>query len=372
MRKGSTNNKKLLLAALLSLLGGAGMMNVRPAEAQRVPQVPGAPRVVAAPTLTVPHLLDWPLDKGRAVTPNLNDEAADRLYDLHGAISSCDHMDLVLSTEGNYHMALRTMFFRVFLPRYGSLVRNWYYTTSPPVSVLQIAHHDLAFGNLKLQCRPEIAVASMRVMHKLEAMKVTQGSPVAIIRGRGNVLLVKHGNPKNIRSIWSLRRPNVHLVTPNPYLEPGAFLNYAGTIYEVAKHDPHPPHGWTANRLFNSIFGPNAPKGKWLIGDRIHHRDEPQAVAYGGADVAVLMYQLAKYTVKCFPHTFSMIPLGGTVNDPRPLPGNQVGETYMVRIRGQWTPSQRAASNDLWAMYKSAAFTKILKEDGLLRPAGWR
>ena len=370
MRKCSTTKKVLLAAALLLLASGGGLAS-RAAEAQQVPPVPGAPPIVVTPVLDVPHLLQWPIDPDRGTVPNLTDQAADRLYDLHGDIGACRHMDLVLSSEGNYNMALQAMWYHVFLPRYGSLVKTWYYTTSPPISVPQLAHNNLTFGNLNLTCRPEIAVASLRVMKKLEAAGEVQGKPQAIIRGRGNVLLVKAGNPKGIHSIWDLGRPDVRIVTPNPYLEPGAFLNYATSIYEIAKNDPHPPAGWTANRLFNAIFGATAPKGKWLIGDRIHHRDEPQAVAYGGADVAVIMYQLGHYTMVSFPKLFTIVPLGGTVSDPQPLPGNQVGTTYMARIRGNWTPAQRAASNDLWATYRSAVFTRILGQYGLRRPAGW-
>ena len=371
MRKCYTPKNVLLAGALLLLTGGVGLAS-KAAEAQQVPPVPGAPPIVATPILDVPQLLQWPIDPGRGTTPNLTDQPADRLYDLHGDIGACNGMGLVLSTEGNYNMALQAMWYHVFLPRYGRLVKTWYYTTSPPISVQQLANSNLTFGNLNLACHPEIAVASMRVMKKLEAAGDVQGKPRAIIQGRGNVLLVKAGNPKGIHSIWDLGRTDVRLMTPNPYLEPGAFLNYATSIYEIAKQDAHPPAGWTADRLFNAIFGAAAPKGKWLIGDRIHHRDEPQAVAYGGADVAVIMYQLGHYTMASFPHLLTIVPLGGTVSDPQPLPGNQVGMTYMAKIRGNWTPAQRAAANDLWATYNSPAFTKILEQYGLRRPAGWK
>ncbi|MHB8391908.1 MAG: substrate-binding domain-containing protein [Acidobacteriaceae bacterium] len=266
-----------------------------------------------------------------------------------------------------FDMALHSLWDEVVLPRYGAAIRNWYYTTSPPVSLPQTLHDNFSIGNLYLHCRPSVAVASMRLIKKLEAAHQTEGKPIPVIKGRGNVLLVKYGNPKHIRTVWDLGRPDVHLVTPNPYNEPGAFLNYATTIYEIAKHDPHPPKGWTANRLFNAIFNSHIPD-KWLYGVRIHHRDEPWSVAHGHADVAVIMYQLGKYTKKVFPHTFTLVPLGGTLNDPKPLPGSVIGETYLVKITGHWTRRQRIARKDLIKAYESRAFTRILGQDGMLRP----
>lgn len=343
------------------------LLAATPAWAQHAPRVPQAPKITGAPVIDVPPVLMWPLNRP-AAKADLSDQTADRLYDLHGNIGQCQDMDLVLSTEGNYHMALQTLWYQVLLPRYRTSIQNWYYTTSPPVAVPQIRFHDFSIGNLHLACRPELVVASQRVIKKLERAHLTDGAPVEIMKTRGNVLLVKHGNPKHIETIWDLGRPDVRLVTPNPYNEPGAFLNYATTLYEVAAHDPHPPKGWTATRLFNTVFNNRTEKDKWLAGDRIHHRDLPWSVAYGRGDVALIMYQLGTFTQKVFPQTFSLVPLGGTVAHPKPLPGNFISKAWMVRIRGHWNPRQRAARDHLISLLESPTFTRILNQDGLDRP----
>src|SRR3974377_1829154 len=61
------------------------------------------PKITGTPVIDIPPLLNWPLDRGE-LTPNLNDPTADLLHDLHGQISSSE---LLLSTEGNYHMVLK-------------------------------------------------------------------------------------------------------------------------------------------------------------------------------------------------------------------------------------------------------------------------
>ncbi len=361
-RTGVTMSTKLAIIVSLALMPAM-------ACARGIPQIGhGAPIIHGHPVVDAPHMLMWPRN-AKPAPADLTDPAADLLFDLHGDIrgKACRSVDLVVSTEGNYHMALNTLWHTVLLPRYGRTIRSWYYTTSPPVALPQIAHSDLSFGNFYLHCMPSVAIAAPRLIHKLEKRHFTEGRPIALMKSRGNVLLVKYGNPLHIHNIWDLGRPNVHLVTPNPYNEPGAFLNYASSIYEIAKHDPHPPKGWTANRLFNAIFNSRI-KDKWLIGDRIHHRDEPWSVAYGKADVAVIMYQLGKYTKASFPHTFTLIPLGGTLSDPRPLPGNEIDTTYLIKIKGRFTARQRAARRDFIKTMESHAFTRILEKDGLSRP----
>ena len=337
------------------------------AQAQPVPGIAGLPAFTGHPVADGPALLMWPDDQKKTV-PDLTDQSGDRLYDLHGRIANCKDMDLVVSTEGNYNMALGEYWQTVFLKKYARDVKSWYYTTSPPISVEQIKNSSLTFGNLDLACRPQIAIGNKKIMKKLADAKVIDGKPVAIKQTRGNVLLVKKGNPKHIKSIWDLGRDDVQVMTPNPWIERGAFTNYTKSIYHIAQQDPHPPAGWNADRLFNAIFGAGAKPGKWLYGDRIHHRDEPQAVAYGHADVAMIMYQLGHWTATSFPDKMEIIPLGGSVADPQPLPGSTIGTSFMARINGHWTARQKRAQQDIWKGLQSKAFGDILVKYGMTVP----
>ncbi|HCA26686.1 MAG TPA: hypothetical protein DEP05_03430, partial [Betaproteobacteria bacterium] len=90
--------------------------------------------------------------------------------------------------------------------------------------------------------------------------------------------------------------------------------------------------------------------------------------SHGRADVALIMYQLGRYTRQTFPHSFDLIPLGGTVGDPRPAAGNFISKAYLVKIRGRWSPRQLAARRDLIEAFASRAFTQILNRYGLQRP----
>ena len=324
---------------------------------------PGAPVIAGVPTLSLPPLLDWPRDVA-APTPDLTEPTNNRLYDLHGEINDCASMDLVFSTAGNYHMALRDLFRDVLLP--SSTIENWYYTTSPPIVVDQINNSVVGFGNFELGCRPMATAGPLAFINSIPA-QYKDGAAAQIFRNRGNVILVKKGNPRHIHDIWDLRKPNVRVVTPHPCLEAATFTNYSGSIYNIAANDPNGPGGWTAAELFDRIFNNDNPN-KWLIGARIHHREMPWAIAYGKADAGVIFYHLALDAVRSFPDLFEIVPLGGTAEDPQPLPGNQVGAHFAVRIAGSWTSEQLTNRELLMQSLVSPQFGAILQEHGLLPP----
>ena len=334
------------------------------------PAIAGMPKITGKPVLDTPQLLSWPLDTGSA-DPTLHDPDSNVLYDLHGQVASCD---LVLSTEGNYHMVLRDIWPLVLrqLSAEHIAVRNVLYTTSPPIFLPQLKSGTVQFDNLNLNCRPSVAVGSKAAIDKLIAYGYADGAALPLYEDRGDVLLVKKGNPKHIETVWDLGSSGVRLVTPNPVGEPGAYRSYRDAIYHIAQADRHPPAGWTADRLIDTIFnGASGDPDKWLTGYRIHHRDEPWSVAYGKADAAVILYHLGRYTQETFPDLFDIVPLGGTVSDPQPLPGTEIDRRYVVAIKGDWSPAQKRAREVLIHVLLSNSFTEALQRHGLRRTSGF-
>jgi hypothetical protein len=350
-----------------------------------------APAITGSPEIDGPNLLDWPLDFGLQ-SPSLIEPTANKLNDFHGEINDCD---MVLSTPGNYHMALKELWVQ-YLEKFpaNEPLKNWYYTTSPPISVEQIPNNLVQFGNMYARCRPQVAVGPKAVIDALKGLEVngqavTKGESIPVIKNYGSVLLVKKNNPKGIKSIWDLGKKNIKIVTSNPDTETGSFTNYKNTIYDIAKNDSTPPSGWDADKLFNSIFNSQSSshhgndnnhgnhnnygnQSKWISGERIHHREVPWSIAYGKADVGIIFYHLALYIVRTFPDKFEIVPLGGTADDPQPLLGNNQGTMHIVRIDGDWTSKQLDATEKLIESYMSDEFTEILQSHGLRRPAGFQ
>jgi hypothetical protein len=321
------------------------------------------PAITGFPVIDGPEMLEWPADREEE-GPLLADPTANLVNDLHAEIVRCD---MVLATSGNYHMALRELW-GLYLAKFpaDAPLRNWLYTTSPPLAKQQIERGLLRIGNVTVHCRPQMAVGPRAHVESLAASGFVEGDFVTVCKSRGNALLVKKGNPKEIFSIWDLARKDVRVVTPNPSSEPGSFRLYADSLYGIARHDRNPPRNMSAADLFHRIFN-RAGSGyeKWLAGRRIHHREVPWSIAYGKGDAAVLFYHLAAHAASTFPDLFEVVPLGGTPGNPKPLPGNLSEILYAAEIKGEWSAKQRAAREKLLGLFRSTEWIAILERYGL-------
>ena len=244
----------------------------------------------------------------------------------------------------------------------------------PAIAGDALASGTLGLGNLRIDCRPSLVVASRSAIGRLVSAGYTEGAPEGLYQDRGVVLLVKKGNSEGIRSVFDLARPGVRLVTPNPRLEPGALPGDAlrhrfERCASSAGHDRCSPQpGSLVDLLFNGTSGDAL---KWLAGPRIHHRDLPWSIALGQADAAVLLYHLGRFAQETFPGLLEVVPLGGSVDDPRPLPGTQIGVRDLVRLKGTWTPRQLEAREKLVEALLSEEFSAILARRSLERPVGF-
>ena len=326
------------------------------------------PAITGSPLVDAPELLEWPYDQD-IVKPNLSDPSSNIVHDFHARISSCD---LVLSTEGNYYPALRDMW-PLFLAKFSNQpIGNWFYTTSPPVALAQLRNQVLQIGNLHATCRPQVVVATERIIKQLQQEGFAEGEAYPLYQDRGSVILVKRGNPKKIHTVWDLGRTDVRYVSPNPRLEPGAFENYFGTIYNIAANNANPSNDMTPSELIDRIFnGSSGNKLKWLAGARIHHRDVPWSIACGRADAGLIFHHLGRYARETFPEKFDIVPLGGTISEPQPLKGTIVQTRLLIRIQGDWTSRQIEAREKLIETFLSEDFTKILQKRGMKRPPGF-
>ncbi len=320
-------------------------------ETFAIPHLTNGPRIIA------PDLLDWGVDQP-ASRADLSEPTANRINDIHSNMTQCD---IVLSTSGNYHMALSELWYNMFLPQQPKM-GSWLYTTSPPISLEHAKAGELSVGNWRTECAPTVAVGPKGVMIKLRAASLVQGAPEPIIQNQGNVLLVAKGNPKNIRTIADLARDDVVLVTSNPNTEPGSFGNYQQSIYNILRHSSSEQ---LASQLTQKIFS----DGKWVSGKRIHHREVPQIIADGDADAGMMFYHLARWVQQRFPAQFDIVPLGGTIKKPAAVMGNKIGTLYVVRI-GAVGAKSRALRDDLIRLLKGPQFSRILSKHGLKRPAG--
>lgn len=350
-----------------------------------VPPVTGEPIIVQ-------HLgkVDWPQEDAVS-TPYLTQLAANDINDLHGDLTC----DLIITTPGNYHMALRdamkgrTDLGHVGLQKQASALNiSVCWSTSPPVGPQQIQAEDLQFKNIHVTGRPALAMGPGKVMKKMIAKGlVDKKSSKAFMKNRGNVILVRADKKDDIKNICDLGG-DLRVATPHPKLEKGSFGNFSGTIYNVAKKNKL---GCDADKLFNGIFSQNASRidtsafanpydiedvldvfeddVKWVASSRIMHRDIPYALCHNEADAAVIFYHQARYLKKTLGKTackLEIVPMGGTEVAPAPMSGNKVGKLFIAKVKGKFSPKVKKARDLVYNfMTTSPIWKTILNEHGM-------
>ena len=233
---------------------------------------------------------------------------------------------LVVFSDGNHHMALRECL-DCFIGKYDDLENIFYATTPPGPIVNMLKLGGLQLGNLSINVEPDVFISPPNILDSL----VNQGfmpSHTPFVQNRGNVLLVKKGNPKQISKASNIMDENVRLFISHPENEKASYTAYYDTLKALVT-DLDPDQDFLQEKI---------SQGQVLFGECIHHREAPQAVAEGSADVAPIFYHLALRYVRIFPDYFDIVPLGGSVKDPIPLPGNVVGTTSVGLIGdgGAW------------------------------------
>ena len=277
--------------------------------------------------------LIWPAERPRAVAPGSEwSQARSNLcLDFHGDPASAQ---LVVFSDGNHHMALAECV-EAFVRRNPGLHEVFYTTTPPSVYLAMLRIGELNLGNLTLRVRPNVVIGPREVVERLHAEGET-GAPVAFARSRGNVYLVRAGNPKGIRGVADLLRPDVVPFISNPDTEAASYGAYRETMLATARMQ-----GLDVGVLECRLAGEGGENGPIVFGERIHHREAPQALADGEADVAMVYYHLALRYVRVFPGEFEIVCEGWDPEgngESEPADGMVVTEYVVAPVRwaGEW------------------------------------
>ncbi len=241
--------------------------------------------------------LNWPREN--AIEPDLEcttwfHPSSNYCLDFHGDPKVSE---LKVFSDGNHHMALEETLESFRSSR--RLMSVFYCTTPPKVYLDWMEHDSIEIGNLRLSVTPDIVISPDDIMEKLIARRRVSRAAV-FAQSRGNSFLVRKGNPKGIREVRDLLRDDVRLFLSNPVTESASHMVYRETLERSAVKE-----GLDCNAIGDLLES----GGKALFGDLIHHREAPQAVADGRADVAVVYDHLALRYIRIFPEVFERMPL---------------------------------------------------------------
>lgn len=269
--------------------------------------------------------LDWPEESCGEATqyPQWVHAGSNICLDFHGDPA---RSQLVVFSDGNHHMALQETLtlFRELHPE----VSDIFYATTPPGPIINLLKQNgLKVGNLLIRVAPHIFISPPEILDKL----VENGYMKAhfpFVQNQGSVLLIKKGNPKGIAGVQDLVREDVRLFISNPITEKASFSIYHHTLTGLISD-------FTGD---SDLLHIKEAQGQVQYGTVIHHREAPQAVADGSADVAVVFYHLALRYRRIFPEIFEAIPLGGSMERPETSDKNIVANTHagLVKGGGKW------------------------------------
>ncbi len=316
----------------------------------------------------------------RLAIPSLTQSFYNNVLDVHSTLSAAN-AELILSTNGNWHSALRRLLAEQYFPTHPTVANSYLVTTSPPISLPQLQTGRVKVGNvLYTQAQPHVVVAPGAELNSLQTAGYLSGARINIIRTYGSVILRRRGDQK-VGSFWDLRKINAGRFASSDPSEGGSYTNYRDSVYNIALNNPR-ESGATAAEAAQEAAELQAQlfdeAGVVTLGPPMH-RSVPHSIATGDADVGLYFLHLAVTAMRENPGVFEAVYLAGNqtgvTDDPdilalgqTPLVGNNVGTFAVQRTNVPATSTQVTAREDLIAALQSPAFTQILTESGLRRP----
>jgi len=295
--------------------------------------------------------LSWPSEAAQYPDDSVRAFAApgsNLALDFHGDPATAG---LAIFSDGNHHMALEASV-RAFLTATPD-VGDVFYTTTPPAPLVDALKGDgLVVGNLRISRKPDVFIGPNNILDSLvDAGLVTQHVPFA--ESRGNVILVRKGNPKNITSITDLLSDDVTVTCSNPVTEKASYSVYAEAAMGLACEA-----GADGDAVVAKLSTAGA---KTVHSQIIHHREVPELIGAGHADAAIIYYHLALRYSRIFPDVFELVDVGQVLSGERSL-SNPTTRYHIgiVADGGKW-------GEHFVSFMQSNAAQSLYEDHGLLR-----
>jgi hypothetical protein len=252
--------------------------------------------------------LVWPLVRGEQ--PGIRTFAGhtNTVLDIVGRIGTPP--SLVIVTEGNHLMVMLSNDILGSFPawakaqsQYADLqLDNIVIVTLPqPICIQMIRTRAVAFGNLTLDVSresgfyPDIFMGYLEPLRELRGLGVIEPQARFFCRNRGVALLVRNGNPLEIQGLADVTRTGARLALSDP----GGVRAHCRAAADALLGKP----------AADALFAAEAPSFRGRLG--IMHRDLPEMVARGYADVAFTWHHLVSYWARIFPDRFAFVPVPG-------------------------------------------------------------
>jgi len=279
-----------------------------------------------------PARLPWPPELPNALAPGATayiSEKSNLVLDFHGSVQD---PDLVIFMAGNQYRVFPELLatFHEWVktqPRYaGVKTDRIFYATTPPGRLIDAMDSgQLVLGNLWIDVRPDklwpdVFMTGPRQQRRLRKSNYIDGWSL-YTRNRGVVLLVRAGNPKKIRGISDLMRDDVHVAISSPVREPASYESYSNTLRAQGGAD------------FPELV---LKKPTTVSPLTVHHREDPQFIFDGVADVAPMYYHFGVYLKSHMPEYFDYVTLPDKGNFRDELDISMIRSAPHKEAAGAW------------------------------------
>lgn len=235
----------------------------------------------------------------------------DTVPDIVGRIGA--PTSLVIFSEGNHLMVLLGDDIVGAFPswaksRPGSTdldLSNIVVVTLPQPAIVQMMQSGgIALGNLALEVSrksgfyPDIVMAGPEPLRQLRSLKLIEPQARFFSKNRGLALLVRKGNPLGITGLADVAGKRARVALPDAVEEAASRARYRAAV-----------SGLIGEAAADAFFAAEAAHFAGRLG--IVHRDFPEMVARGYADVGLTQYHLVSYWTRIFPDHFELVPISG-------------------------------------------------------------
>jgi len=266
---------------------------------------------------------------------------------------------LVIFTEGNHFMVLLSedivgafASWAKSKSQYADLdLDNIVVVTLPqPIVVQMVCAGGIALGNLILEVSrgcglyPDVVMGGLDPLRELCKAGVLESKTRVFSKSRGFALVDRKGNPLGIDDMTDVARVGARLAQADS-VETGARARNRAVVEALI--------GAPAADAF---FAQEVEHFPGRLG--IMHRDVPEMLIRGYADVGLAQYHLASYYSRTFPNDFDLVPIAGTerfpvnigfgrVIDPlRPRASEAFEEFFFARARSVYPRYDFKPMND--------------------------
>ncbi len=242
----------------------------------------------------------------------------DNVPDLHG--NPCNAR-LVLFIGGNQFFVLPQLI-HAFEAHHPELAGQIFYETLPPgiLRKQMAAGNTLTLGNLTVTVRPDVYEAGVRAVQEL----VHAGQVKSVVPYATNTLeiMVRAGNPKGIRSLDDLGRPDLRLSMPNPQWE-GVARQIAASLRKAG-----------GDTLYKTVYETKVHTGQTVLTE-IHHRQTPMRIMQAQADAGITWASEVRFQ-ESIHNPIQGVPIPANQNTTAVYAGGVVTGAPHAAVAAQW------------------------------------